>query len=127
MKTILVVDSTRGRDISLDFGLDKKLYLRVAVHTAKAARVAINTVQFDIAIVGEVYDMDDPSGFLKELQQVIPNVFRTVGTAREVVPAYVELSHSTVDSTEKTAYTTKLTSMQFSFCFPAAEDPTDIL
>lgn len=102
MKTILVVDSTKGRDIPLDFGFDKKLYLRVAVQTAKAARVAINTVQFDIAILGEVSDLDHPSSFLKELEETIPTVHalqRATSTAGAALsPEYIEPLPPTVDS-----------------------------
>lgn len=74
MKTVLIVDSAQERDISFDFGLDKRLYLRVSVLTAKAARVALNTVQFDMALVGDVPDVKDPLILLKELQQVVPEV-----------------------------------------------------
>lgn len=105
MKTVLVVDSTKERDISLDFGLDKKLYLRVAVHTAKAARVAINTVQFDIAILGEVSDLDHPSSFLAELEQVIPKVLtfqRTISVGGAALsPEYIDLLPPTVDGSGK--------------------------
>jgi len=98
MKTVLVVDSTKERDISLDFGLDKRLYLRVAVCTAKAARTAINTVQFDMAVLGQVPDVDDPSSFLKELKQAIPKVLashETITAAGEALSnAYIPLTRN---------------------------------
>ncbi|MEH6437352.1 hypothetical protein [Massilia sp. DD77] len=98
MKTVLVVDSTKERDISLDFGLDKRLYLRVAVHTAKAARTAINTVQFDMAILGNVLDVDNPSSFLKELKQAIPKVLafhETISAAGEAMGhAYIAVTRN---------------------------------
>lgn len=98
MKTVLIVDSAQEHDISFDFGLDKRLYLRVSVHTAKAARTAINTVQFDMAILGDVPDVADPSSFLKELKQAIPKVLAShemIGAADEPLGhAYIAVTRN---------------------------------